>query len=249
MATWTTNTTSTDDVAPTLPEKIRDAILGWGFKILKLLLLILFVMAECFSLQKIDDTGASPATIREEMDSLIRSGATKELEIDTDRGSDLELYRTMMTLVTNMRFGDFELDGEKAEEFWGAYAPEAKSDTKPDYIRFQSAERRVYIRYSNGISSQIVMEFDNDYLCKSVYMNKGIFNGNVFSWLAWKLVGRFAVGYPCYVSEADMDGNGIRGDIRLRKYTVRNQVFSWRFTPGRKERVENISEHWVVPAT
>ena len=246
MATWTTNTTTTDDAEATPLQKARDKILGVGWTLIKILFVMFLIMAEFCSVPKLEDTRSNPSDIREEMDSLIRSGTTRELELDNDDNADLTLYNTMMTLVTNMRFGDFELEGAKAQEFWAAYAPEKKSDTTLDYIRFQSAERRVLLRYSNGIASEITMEFDDRYLSKTVVLNYGIFNGKILSWIGWKLVGRFAFGYPCYVTEANMNGNGINGDVTIRKFTIRNQVFSWSFSPGKRRQIENITGHWVT---
>ena len=243
MATWTTNTTSTDDAEPTLFEKIRDGVLGVGWKVIKFLAIAFLVMAELFSVPKLIDTKSNPSDIRQEIDSLIRSGSTRELELsDADR----ELYRIMMTLVTNMRFGDFTLEGAKAQEFWTAYAPEAKSDTTLNYLQFQSIDRHVLLRYSNGIASEITLEFDDDYFCKSVVLNYGIFNGNFFSWLGWKAALRFVKGYPCYVTEASVNGNGISAEPTLRKYTLRNQFFTWRFNPGQHRHMENVTEHWVT---
>ena len=161
MATWTTNTTSTDDAEATPLQKFLEKAVGLCKSVAIFLLLVIIFMAECFSVPKIDLANSNSQDVREEMDDLIRSGTTKELDFDNN---DMELYRTMMALVTNMRFGDFELDGSKAQEFWTAYAPEEKSDTTLDYLRFQSETRRVSLRYSNGIAAQITMEFDDDYL-------------------------------------------------------------------------------------
>lgn len=242
MATWRTNTTSTDDNEPTKLENLRDGVIGIAWKVLKFLLLAIFLLAELCSVPKVSDTRSNPSDIREEMDDLIRSGTTRELELDLDE--DLELYETMMALVSNMKFGDFTLEGSKAEEFWTAYAP-AKSDTKLDFIQFQSAERRVLLRYSNGIATDITMEFDNDYLYKAVTLRHGVFNGNIISWAYWNLIGRFLSGYPCYVTEADLNGNGLRGDVTLKKFTIRNQVLSWSWHPGDHKYIENISDHWT----
>jgi hypothetical protein len=243
MATWTTNTTSTDDAAPSPLQKTLDNAISLGKAVAKFLLILIIVMAEGFSIPKIELANSNSQAVRVEMDDLIRAGNTKELEFSQ---YDMALYRTMMALVTNMRFGDFELEGAKAQEFWTAYAPEEKSDTTLDYLRFQSAARRVSLRYANGIAAQITLEFDDTYLYKAVYLRKDVFNGNPIRWLYWILIGRFVSGYPCYVTEANLNGNGVSGDLNLKKYAIRNQIFSWSFTPGKRRRIENITEHWVT---
>ena len=249
MATWTTNTTTTDDSESGLLQKIIEKLLGI-FKIVGVFLFFLIlVMAECFSVPKISLANSNSDAVRAETHDLISSGATKELEFsggpESDNRSDMDLYNTMMTLVTNMRYGDFELDGAKAQEFWTAYAPKEKSDTKLEYLRFQSENRRVSLRYSNGIASEITVEFDDNYFCKAVYLRKDIFNGNPLRWLYWKAIGRFVSGYPCYVTEANLNGNGVNGSPTLQKYVIRNQIFSWSFTPGKRQRIENITKHWT----
>ena len=242
MATWTTNTTSTDDAESTPIQKFIEQVLGIGKKLIVLLLVAIVLLAEICSVPKITDTGANPSAVDDEIDGLIRSGSTHELEFGN---VDMALYRTMMTLVTNMRFGDFTLEGAKAQEFWTAYAPEEKSDTTLEYLRFQSEDRRVSLRYSNGIASEITMEFDDDYLYKAVYLRKGVFNGNIVRWLYWNLIGRFISGYPCYVTEAYLNGNGVNGEPTLKKYSIRNQFFSWSFSPGKRRRIENLTSHWT----
>ena len=242
MATWTTNTTTTDEAAATPLQAARDKILSVGFTLIKFLLLVIILLAEICSVPEFTDTHANPTDIRREMDDQIQSGASREIEFDA--ADDMELYQTMMSLVRTMKYGDFELEGAKAQEFWAAYAP-AKSDTKLEYIRFRSDESRVLLRYSNGIASDITMEFDQNYLYKATTLNYGIFNGSLPRWIYWKLIGRFISGYPCYVTEAVMGGNGVRGDVSLRKYTLRNQFFSWKFPPDKYENSENITEHWT----
>lgn len=242
MATWTTNTTSTDDAEASPLQQARDKILGLGFTVIKLLLVAIVLLAEICSVPKITDTGTNPSAVDDEITELVRSGNTRELEFSN---VDMSLYRTMMTLVTNMRFGDFTLEGAKAQEFWTAYAPEEKSDTTLDYLRFQSENRRVSLRYSNGIAAEVTMEFDDDYLYKAVYLRKGVFNGNIIRWIYWNLIGRFITGYPCYVTEAYLNGNGVNGEPTLKKYSIRNQFFSWSFSPGKRRRIENLTSHWT----
>ena len=242
MATWTTNTTTTDEGSPSPLHAARDKVIGLCFTLSKILIVAIILLAELCSVPEFSETRANPTDIRQEMDGLIQSGSTRELELDLD--ADLELYQTMMNLVTNMKYGDFELEGSKAQEFWAAYAP-AKSDTKLEYIRFNSDDRHVLLRYSNGIASEVTMEFDPNYLYKATTLNYGIFNGSLPRWLYWKVAGRFISGYPCYVTEAFLGGNGIRGDVNLRKYTLRNQFFSWSFHPGKRDYPENITGHWL----
>lgn len=241
MAT-TTTTTSNDEAQPSGLQKTLEQITGFCKAAIKFLFIAIILLAELFSVPKIELANSNSEALRNEMDELIRSGATRELDFDNN---DMAIYRTMMTLVTNMRFGDFALEGAKAQEFWAAYAPEQKSDTKLDYLRFQSENRRVSLRYDNGIAAQITMEFDDNYLYKAVYVRKDVFNGNVFRWAYWNLIGRFISGYPCYVTEAALNGNSVSGALSLKKYVVRNQVFSWSFSPGKRRRIENITEHWV----
>ena len=226
---------------PTRLEKVKGGIVGFCKSAIKFLLIAIFLLAELCSVPKLSNTHASPADIRQEMDELIRTGATKEIEFDLE--ADLELYNTMMNLVSNMKFGDFRLDGSKAHEFWQAYAP-AKSDTTLEYVQFDSEERRVLLRYTNGIAADITMEFDTNYLYKAATIRYGVFNGSIVRWVYWNLLGRFIQGYPCYVTEASLGGNGIRGDVSLKKYTIRNQVFSWSFHPGPRNQLENVTEHW-----
>ncbi|MBQ6985663.1 MAG: hypothetical protein IJQ25_01600, partial [Oscillibacter sp.] len=83
------------------------------------------------------------------------------------------------------------------------------------------------------------------YLYKATTLRYGVFNGSILRWLYWNLVGRFVKGYPCYVTEATLTGNGIRGDVSLKKYTIRNQIFSWSFNPGKRNQIENVSNHWA----
>lgn len=241
MATWRTNTTTTDDAEAGKFEQIKGSFVGLCWKIVKFLLLAIFLLAEFCSVPKLSNTHANPADIRQEMDELIRTGTTREIEFDLE--ADLELYNTMMNLVSNMKYGDFRLEGSKAQEFWTAYAP-AKADTTLDYIQFRSDERRVLLRYTNGIAADITMEFDTNYLYKAATIRYGVFNGSILRWAYWNLIGRFVQGYPCYVTEAALGGNGIRGDLSLRKYTIRNQVFSWSFHPGPRNELENVTEHW-----
>ena len=241
MATWRTNTTTTDDAEAGKFEQIKGSFVGLCWKIVKFLLLAIFLLAEFCSVPKLSNTHANPADIRQEMDELIRTGTTREIEFDLE--ADLELYNTMMNLVSNMKYGDFRLEGSKAQEFWTAYAP-AKADTTLDYIQFQSDERRVLLRYTNGIAADITMEFDTSYLYKAATIRYGVFNGSILRWAYWNLIGRFVQGYPCYVTEAALGGNGIRGDLSLRKYTIRNQVFSWSFHLGPRNELENVTEHW-----
>ena len=253
MATWTTNTTSTDEAAPSTLQAVRDKFLSLAFRLIVIMLVAIVILAETCSVPKFKNTNANPTVIRQEMDNLIRSGSSKEIELHHDResngdNSDMELYQTMMALVTAMKYGDFELQGAKAQEFWAAYAP-AKADTTLEYIRFRSAERHVLLRYSNGIAVDVTMEFDQTYLYKATTLNYGTFNGNPLSWLWWRLAGRFISGYPCYVSEAALDGNGIRGDVSLRKYTLRNQFLSWKFPPSKHYNSENVTGHWLYPST
>lgn len=240
MATWTT--TSVDDAETSGLQKTLDKAVNFGKAAVKFLLIAIILLAEFFSVPKIELANSNSEALRDETDALVRSGTTRELDFDDN---DMALYRTMMTLVTNMRFGDFALEGAKAQEFWRAYAPEQKSDTKLDYLRFQSENRRVSLRYGNGIAAQITMEFDDNYLYKAVYIRKDVFNGNPLRWLYWTLIGRFVSGCPCYVTEANLNGNGVSGALSLKKYVVRNQIFSWSFSPGKRRRIENITEHWV----
>ena len=226
---------------PSQVEKVKGGIIGFGKNAIKFLLLAIFLLAEFCSVPKLSNTHANPADIRQEMDELIRTGTTREIEFDLE--ADLELYNTMMNLVSNMKYGDFRLEGSKAQEFWTAYAPD-KADTTLDYIQFRSDERRVLLRYTNGIAADITMEFDTSYLYKAATIRYGVFNGSILRWAYWKLIGRFVQGYPCYVTEAALGGNGIRGDLSLRKYTIRNQVFSWSFHPGPRNELENVTEHW-----
>ena len=88
------------------------------------------------------------------------------------------------------------------------------------------------------------MEFDTNYLYKATTLRYGVFNGSILRWAYWNLIGRFIKGYPCYVTEANLTGNGIRGDVELRKYTIRNQFLSFSFRPGVRNHMENITEHW-----
>ncbi|MBQ9493305.1 MAG: hypothetical protein IJR54_06160 [Oscillibacter sp.] len=242
MATWRTNTTTTDDGEPSKLQEFRDNFLSFLWKLVKILALVIFLLAEFCSVPTPVDTRSNPTDIRQEMDSLIQSGTTRELELDLD--NDLDLYNTMMALVTNMKFGDFKLDGSKAQEFWTAYTP-AKADTTLEYIQFDSEERRVLLRYSNGINADITMEFDTGYLYKAVILRNGVFNGSILRWAYWNLIGRFVQGYPCYITEANLNGNGIRGDVTVRKYTLRNQLFSWSFPPKKNTQLENVTEHWT----
>lgn len=241
MATWRTNTTATDDPEAGKLEQIKGSFVGLCWKIIKFLLLAIFLLAELCSVPKLSDTQTNPADIRQEMDELIRTGTTREIEFDLE--ADLELYNTMMNFVGNMKYGDFRLEGSKAQEFWKAYAP-AKADTTLDYIQFNSDERRVLLRYTNGIAADITMEFDTNYLYKASTVRYGVFNGRILRWIYWNLLGRFIQGYPCYVTEATLGGNGIRGDVSLKKYTIRNQVFSWSFHPGPRNQLENVTGHW-----
>ena len=241
MSTYTINTNETPDAEPSTLEKIKGNVIGFGIKAAQFLLLAIFLLAELFSVPKLSDTHANQSDIRQEMDELIQSGYSRELEFDLD--TDLELYDTMMTIVRTMKYGDFKLEGSKAQEFWTAYAP-AKSDTTLEYIQFDSDEQRVLLRYSNGIAADVTMEFDTTYLYKATTLRYGVFNGSILRWLYWNLIGRFIKGYPCYVTEAPLSGNGIRGDVSLKKYTIRNQIFSWSFNPGKRNQIENVSEHW-----
>lgn len=227
--------------APSQLEKVKGGIVGFCKNAIKFLLIAIILLAEFCSVPKLSDTQTNPADIREEMDERIRTGTTKEIEFDLD--AELELYNTMMNLVSNMKYGDFRLEGSKAQEFWKAYAP-AKADTTLDYIQFNSDERRVLLRYTNGIAADITMEFDTTYLYKAATIRYGVFNGSILRWVYWNLLGRFIQGYPCYVTEATLGGNGIRGDVSLKKYTIRNQVFSWSFRPGPRNQLENVTEHW-----
>ena len=242
MPTYTINTNETPDAQPSTLEKIKGNVIGFGIKAAQFLLLAIFLLAELFSVPKLSDTHANPSDIRQEMDELIQSGYSRELELDLD--TDLELYDTMMTIVRTMKYGDFKLEGSKAQEFWTAYAP-AKSDTTLEYIQFDSDEQRVLLRYSNGIAADVTMEFDTGYLYKATTLRYGVFNGSILRWLYWNLIGRFIKGYPCYVTEATLSGNGIRGDVSLKKYTIRNQIFSWSFNPGKRNQIENVSNHWA----
>ena len=242
MATWTSSTTSTDEAAPGPLQVARDKILGFCLWLLKIMVVAILLLAEFCSVADFQDTHANPTDIRQEIDGLIQSGSSKELELDLEK--DMELYNTMMTLVTNMKYGNFELEGSKAQEFWAAYAP-GKSDTELKYVRFNSEDRHVLLRYSNGIAAEVTMEFDPNYLYKATTLNYGIFNGSLPRWIGWKIAGRFIKGYPCYVTEASLNGNGIRGDTSLRKYTLRNHFFSWTFHPGRYYHPENITGHWL----
>ena len=108
MATWRTNTTTTDDAEASKFEEIKGNIINICFFLAKILLIAIFLMAEFFSVPELVDTHSNPTDIRQEMDDLIQSGSTREIEFDLD--TDLELYNTMMTLVSNMKFGDFRLD-------------------------------------------------------------------------------------------------------------------------------------------
>ena len=242
MPTYTINTDGTPESQPNKLEQIKGNVIGFGVKAAQFLLLAIFLLAEFFSVPKLSNTQASQSDIRQEMDELIQSGYSRELEFDLD--IDLDLYDTMMTIVRTMKYGDFKLEGSKAQEFWKAYAP-AKSDTTLEYIRFDSDAQRVLLRYSNGIAADVTMEFDTSYLYKATILRYGVFNGSIIRWLYWNLIGRFVNGYPCYVTEASLSGNGIRGDVSLKKYTIRNQIFSWSFHPGKRTQLENISDHWA----
>ena len=241
MSKWTITNEGEEEATPGKLEQMKGNVLGFCKRAIQFLLLAIFLLAELCSVPKVSDTHANPTDIRQEMDNLIQSGTTREIEFDLD--ADLDLYNTMMTFVTNMKFGDFRLEGSKAQEFWNAYAP-AKSDTTLEYIQFDSDERRVLLRYTNGIAADITMEFDTNYLYKATTIRYGVFNGSIIRWAYWNLIGRFIKGYPCYVTEAAVGGNGIRGDVELRKYTIRNQVFSWSFHPGARNQLENVTEHW-----
>ncbi|MBR4212218.1 MAG: hypothetical protein IKR84_07525 [Oscillibacter sp.] len=242
MSTYTINTNESSDAAPSTLEKLKGNVVSFASTAAKFLLVAIVLLAEFFSVPKLSDTHATQSDIRQEMDSLIQSGYSRELEFDLD--TDLDLYNTMMTIVRTMKYGDFRLEGSKAQEFWTAYAP-AKADTTLEYIRFDSDDRHVLLRYSNGIAADVTMEFDTNYLYKATTLRYGVFNGSILRWLYWNLIGRFVKGYPCYVTEAALSGNGIRGDVALRKYTIRNQVFSWSFNPGKRNQIENVSEHWT----
>ncbi|MBQ7682749.1 MAG: hypothetical protein IJT31_11170, partial [Oscillibacter sp.] len=95
MATYTINTDGTPEAEPTTLEKIKGNVIGFGIKAAQFLLLAIFLLAELFSVPKLSDTHANPSDIRQEMDDLIQSGYSRELELDLD--TDLELYDTMMT--------------------------------------------------------------------------------------------------------------------------------------------------------
>ena len=243
MSTWNTTTTSSDDASPSGFEKLRDGVISWGKLIIKLLIVAIIILAELFSVPKVSDTQMSSGEIREEMDALIRKGATRELELKLtgSDNADLDLYRDMMTLVRTMRYGDFELEGSKANEFWTAFAPD-KSETKLQYIRFTSEDTHVLLRYTNGIAAEITMEFDGSYLSKAVTLRHGIFNGNIFTWAYWNLIGRFINGYPRYVSEAYLSGSGLRGDVLIKKYVIKNQILH--FSSDSHQSGMSVSDHW-----
>ena len=241
MATWRTNTTTTDDAEASKFDEIKGKVVDTFLFLAKILLIAIVLMAELFSVPTLDDAHANQTDIRQEMDDLIQSGSTKEIEFDDS--VDLDLYNTMMTLVGNMKYGDFKLEGSKAQEFWTAYAP-AKADTTLEYIRFDSDDRHVLLRYSNGIAADVTMEFDTDYCYKATTLRYGVFNGSIVRWLYWNLIGRFIKGYPCYVTEAYLGGNGVRGDLTLKKYTLRNQILSFSFRPGVRNQLENVTGHW-----
>lgn len=241
MAIWRTNTTSTDEAEPTFLQKAQEKTISVGWSLIKFLVLVLFLLAELCSVPKVSDLHANESDIQQEMRDLVRKGATKELELDSS--GDIELYANMMSFVRTMRFGDFELEGDKAQEFWNACAPD-KSDTTLEYIHFDSERNHVLLRYTNGISAEIIMEFDSQHFCKAVTLRYGVFNGNLLKWIYWNLIGRFVSGYPRYVSEADTNGNDISDDVTLKKYSIRNQVFSWSWNPDTHKHNESISDYW-----
>lgn len=233
------NDSAAAEASPSTFEKLRDGMLSGGKTLVKILIVAIIVLAELFSVPKVSDTQMPSEEIRKEMDGLIRKGATRELELDLD--ADLDLYRDMMTLVRTMRYGDFELEGSKANEFWTAFAPD-KSETKLQYLRFDSDDSHVLLRYTNGITAEITMEFDGSYLSKAVTLRHGIFNGNIFTWAYWNLIGRFINGYPRYVSEASLSGNGVRGDVTIKKYVIKNQILH--FSSDSHQTGMSVSDHW-----
>lgn len=241
MATWTTTQTTTDDPSPTKIQTFKDNFLGLLFRLIRFVVIVVALMAELFSVTKVVNTQANPAEIRQEIDRLIQNGATQELILDPI--GDMEIHDALMTWVRTMRNADWVLEKENAQNLWKTIS--GKNDgTTLEYIEFDHEQNRVLLRYTAGITAEVVMEFNGNYISKAVTLRQGVFNGDIFRWIYWNLIGRFLTGYPRYVMEAPITGSGLQsGDMTFTKYSVRNQVFSWSWNPKSKQANESVSEH------
>ena len=211
MATWQTNTTSTDEISSSFwdkPKEIAGNIIH-TFVIISVLL-VLFMIFILLGSGKLSTERFTPEETLE------------QTEIDQDKDiSPTDLDKTFWIsfnqILSTMKYGaSFTLDDGKAAEFGAMYVPEDAGITFTN-VSFSREKQTVTVHYQTERNLDITLTIKNNHISKKTIKYHSLSNGNFLEVLWWYGWGKFHKGYPIYNYEASMENGYAVGSETVKK--------------------------------